>query len=346
MSIRFACPVCGKGLTFASELKGTTRPCPQCGADLLVWPVATTNRTVPPETAELSVPVERSLRPIEVPTHVAYRPARGGRRWLAWSGLAAAAMAALVVLLTYGMGGRANLPGSVSQRARTQAEARLAGLDAEAALDYLLEGAGVPQGVAVQVAGVLDERLLVIESSRSVGRRVRPGRIAVYALLISRRDPAIEAHGQFGSQARTMVSQLDASEQYSPMAFSEQWDALRQLQRQTMPDKALVVLLDPLAHPSLYRQNLRPESGRVIGAVQVRDTFELLPASEPVLMWQGSRQLDRCKRVLQEAAASSSFFQQVDMTIESTPFRGHVAAAFAGSELAVNLEIVGMFRQK
>ena len=130
------------------------------------------------------------------------------------------------------------------------------------------------------------------------------------------------------------------------MAFSEQWDALRHLQRQTTPGKAMVVLLDPLKHPSLYRQNLRPEATRAMGSLQIRDTFELLPVSEPVLMWQGSRQLDRCKRVLGQVASASSGLGQTEMTIESIPFRGHVAAAFAGSALAADLEIVGMFRQK
>jgi hypothetical protein len=241
---------------------------------------------------------------------------------------------------------RLDLPDSVSQRAVAQAEARLAGLDAATTLDYLLEGGGVPTGLPVTVAGALDERVLVIESQRALGRGAGSGRIGVYALLVSADDPAAEAHGQFRSQARTMLRQLGVSEEYSPMAFSEQWESLRQLQRQTMPGKAMVVLLDPMKHPGLYRQNLRPEAARSIGPLRIRDTFELLPASDPVLMWQGSRQLDRCKRVLGQAASASSGLGRTEMTIESIPFRGHVAAAFAGSELAADLEIVGMFRQK
>jgi hypothetical protein len=198
----------------------------------------------------------------------------------------------------------------------------------------------------VKVAGVLDERVLVIESQRSSVGGAASGRIGVYALLLSADDPAAEAHGQFRSQARTMLKQVGVSEQYSPTAFSEQWDALRQLQRRTMPGKAMVVLLDPMKHPGLYRQNLRPEGVRSIGPLRIRDTFELLPATEPVLMWQGSRQLDRCKKVLAQAASASSGLGQAEMTIESIPFRGHVAAAFGGSELAADLQIVGMFRQK
>ncbi|HUW81729.1 MAG TPA: hypothetical protein VMZ31_02890 [Phycisphaerae bacterium] len=347
MSIRFACPVCGRELTFADDLKGATRPCPQCGADLLVWPVDRADHDATPAPTESPAPLGQRVPQIIVPTHVEYRPARGGRRWFLWSGAAVAVIAVLVVFLVYGpRGERSNLPSSVSQRARAQAEARLAGLDAATALDYLLEGGGVPPGLPVKVAGVLDERVLVIESQRSSGRGAGPGRIGVYALLISARDPAIEAHGQFRNQARMMLRRLGVSEEYSPTAFSEQWDALRQLQGQTMPGKALVVLLDPLKHPGLYRQNLRPEATRAIGPLQIRDTFELLPASEPVLMWQGSRQLDRCKGVLGQVASASPGFGQTEMTIESIPFRGHVAAAFAGSELAANLQIVEMFRQK
>ena len=347
MSIRFACPVCGQELTFADDLKGATRPCPHCGADLLVWPVEGETDAARPAPAELPPPLEHRAVQIVVPTHLEYRPPRGGRRWLLWSGAAVAVTAVLVVAVAYGPRmQRLDLPESVSQRAVEQAEARLAGLDAAATLDYLLEGEGVPTGLGVKVAGALDERVLVIESQRSSGRGAASGRIGVYALLIRTGDRAVEAHGQFRSQARTMLRQLDVSEGYSPMAFSEQWDALRQLQRQTMPRKAMVVLLDPMKHPGLYRQNLRPEAARSIGPLRIRDTFELLPASEPVLMWQGSRQLDRCKRVLAQVASASSALGQAEMTIESIPFRGHVAAAFAGSELAVDLQIVGMFRQK
>jgi len=346
MGIRFACPACGHELTFASELKGTMRPCTQCGADLLVWPVETASATVPAEPTESFVPVGQSRPQIMVPTHVEYRPARGRLRWVAWSGLAVAVVAALVVVLRYGASREFGLPASVSQRSREQAEVRLGELDGGATLDYVLQGGGVPPGLAVQVAGALDERLLVIESARGSLGRVGAGRIAVYALLISGGDAAIQAHGQFRGQARMMLSELGASDQYNPTTFSEQWDALRQLQRQSMPGKALVVLLDPFKYARFYRRSLRPEAGRVIGAVEVRDTFELLPASEPVLMWQGSRQLDRCKRVLREVAAAPSALGRVEMTIESIPFRGHVAVAFAGSELAANLQIVGMCRQK
>ena len=60
MGIRFACPACGHELTFASELKGAMRPCTQCGADLLVWPVGTASATVPAERARLG----RQLRVI------------------------------------------------------------------------------------------------------------------------------------------------------------------------------------------------------------------------------------------------------------------------------------------
>ncbi len=347
MSIRFVCPVCGQELTFADDLKGATRPCPHCGADLLVWPVERQSEPAGPTPGELPAPVEQHVSQIVVPTHVEYRATRGGRRWLLWSGAAAAVIAVLAVLIVYGPRmRRLDLPDGVSQRAVAQAEARLGGLDAAATLDYLLEGGGVPTGLPVKVAGLLDERVQVVESQRSSGRGAASGRVGVYALLLSAGDPAAEAHGQFRSQARTMLRQLDVSEEYSPMAFSEQWDALRQLQRQTMPRKAMVILLDPLKHPGLYRQNLRPEAARSIGPLRIRDTFELLPASEPVLMWQGSRQLDRCKRVLGQAASASLGLGEVEMMIESIAFRGHVAAAFTGSELAAELEIVGMFRQK
>jgi len=347
MSIRFACPVCGRELTFADDLKGATRPCPQCRADLLVWPVEGESHIATALPTEFPAPLGQRVPQIIVPTHVEYRPARGGRRWLLWSGAAVAVIAVLVVFLVYGPRGQSsNLPSSVSQQAVAQAEARLAGLDAATALDYLLEGGGVPTGLGVKVAGVLDERLLVIESQRASARGAGSGRIGVYVLLISAGDPAIEAHGKFRNQARMMLRQLGVSEEYNPMAFSQQWDALRQLQRQTMPGKAMVVLLDPLKHPGLYRQNLRPEAARSMGSLRIRDTFELLPVSEPVLMWQGSRQLDRCKRVLGQVASASSGLGQAEMTIESIPFRGHVAAAFAGSELAGDLQIVGMFRQK
>jgi len=347
VSIRFACPACGRGLDFADQMKGATRPCPHCGVDLLIWPVQQTERDVRPGGRGRGVEVSDSGRLIG-PTHIRYDNSGGTRgRWLLWAaGVVGVAGAALVVALAALERG-AELPGDVTEHLQREAAARMAGLEPEERLDQLLNEDSVPVGLRVAVAGVLDKRLVVVEGAGGSVQGRRGGRYVVYALLISRNDPAVALYEQFEGAVTGMRALLaDEEAEVSAFGLAEGWDELRRLQRKTVGGRALVVRLDPLLHPTLYREAVRFEQMWSLGTVALHGADEMLPAVDASLLWKGSRQMDRCRRALERVMSGTGGLERVELTIERMGFRRQVAAAFVAMEMADNLDVVGMFAEK
>ena len=313
MSIRFACPACGRRLEFADQMKGTTRPCPHCAVDLLIWPVQQTERDVRPGGRRRGAEVSDAARLIGS-TQIMHDKSGGTRgRWLLWAaGVVGVAGAALVVVLAVLQRG-AELAGDVTEHMQREAAARMAGL---------VEGAG----------------------SSVQGRR--PGRYVVYVLLISRNDPAVALYEQFKGAVTGMRALLADETEVSAFALAERWDELRRLQRKTVGWRALVVRLDPLLHPTLYREAVRFEQRWSLGTVALHSADEMLPAVDASLLWKGSRQMDRCRRALERVVRETGGLERVELTIERIAFRRQVAAAFVATEMADNLHVVGMFAEK
>lgn len=346
MSIRFACPACGRGLDFADQMKGATRPCPHCGVDLLIWPVQQTERDVRPGGRGRGMEVSDSARLIG-PTDIMHDNSGGTRgRWLLWvAGVVGVAGAALVLVLAVLERG-VELPGDVTEHIQREAAARMAGLEPEERLDQMLNEDSVPVGLQVAVAGVLDKRLVVVEGAGGSVQGRRGGRYVVYVLLISRNDPAVALYEQFEGAVTEMGALLADEAEVSAFGLAERWDELRRLQRKTVGGRALVVRLDPLLHPTLYREAVRLEQRWSLGTVALHGADEMLPAVDASLLWKGSRQMDRCRRALERVMSGTGGLERVELTIERIPFRRQVAAAFAATAMADNLHVVGMFVEK
>ena len=346
MSIRFACPACGRRLEFADQMKGATRPCPHCAVDLLIWPVQQTERDVRPGGRRRGAEVSDAARLIGS-TQIMHDKSGGTRgRWLLWAaGVVGVAGAALVVVLAVLQRG-AELAGDVTEHMQREAAARMAGLGPEERLDHLLNEDSVPVGLQVAVAGVLDKRLVVVEGAGSSVQGRRPGRYVVYVLLISRNDPAVALYEQFKGAVTGMRALLADETEVSAFALAERWDELRRLQRKTVGWRALVVRLDPLLHPTLYREAVRFEQRWSLGTVALHSADEMLPAVDASLLWKGSRQMDRCRRALERVVRETGGLERVELTIERIAFRRQVAAAFVATEMADNLHVVGMFAEK